>query len=296
MSKYTTEVRFICENSAGVIESEGYKSINEIVNKARQKIFDFDYPIFDENYRSVIECKILKHFYTREIGSESVGLWKLWLDTRLNEIMPYYNQLYSSELIKFNPMYDVDLTRDYHKTNEGSQNELGGYSENEERESGEEIKTTTNVNSSGNGSTSNTGSNSQTGGNKVNRWEYYSDTPQGGINGLESLTYLTEARHTTDDGSESKIDSTNNNNSNSQYTDTSNDVEEREGNRKENNKRNGNNNKNMTLSNTEGYLEHVIGKNGGSSYSKRLIEYRETFLNIDTMVINELNDLFFNLW
>lgn len=51
-----------------------------------------------------------------------------------------------------------------------------------------------------------------------------------------------------------------------------------------------------TLTNTEDYLETVQGKNGGASYSKLLMEYRETFLNIDMMVIDNLEDLFMQLW
>ena len=31
-------------------------------------------------------------------------------------------------------------------------------------------------------------------------------------------------------------------------------------------------------------------------YSEMLNEFRSTFLNVDMMVINELNDLFMNLW
>ena len=113
MSKYTTEVRFICEEACGLLESKGYNDIDSIITKAIPKIFSFNFPIFDENYRSVLELKILKHFYTREIGEETVGLWKLRFDTKLNEIMPYYNKLYSSELIEFNPLYSVSYRKEY---------------------------------------------------------------------------------------------------------------------------------------------------------------------------------------
>ena len=111
MSKYTTEVRYICEVNSGLNESVGYSKIEDVITGAIPKIFDFDFPIFDESYRIVLERKILKHFYTREICEETVGLWKLRLDTRLNEIMPYYNKLYESELIKFDPLYSDNLIR-----------------------------------------------------------------------------------------------------------------------------------------------------------------------------------------
>lgn len=55
-------------------------------------------------------------------------------------------------------------------------------------------------------------------------------------------------------------------------------------------------NKNNNLDSKENYVETVKGKNSGVSYSKLLLEYRETFLNIDNMVIDEFKDLFFNLW
>lgn len=104
MSKYTTEVRYICENYASLRESVGYNSVAEVLEKSWNKVFDFSFPIFDETYRKPLCKKILKHFYTREICEETVGLWKLRLDARMNEIMPYFNKLYDSELIAIEPL------------------------------------------------------------------------------------------------------------------------------------------------------------------------------------------------
>ena len=125
MSKFTTEVRFICESESGLVESKGFNSISEILYLSAPKIFNFDFPIFDESYRLPLETKILRHYYTREISEETVGLWKLRLQDRLCMIMPYYNQLYKSELIKFNPLYNYDLTSDYKKTKEGENTATG---------------------------------------------------------------------------------------------------------------------------------------------------------------------------
>ena len=47
---------------------------------------------------------------------------------------------------------------------------------------------------------------------------------------------------------------------------------------------------------TEDYLETIVGKQGTESFSSLLNEFRETFLNIDMMVIDEFKDLFFGLW
>lgn len=113
MSSYTTEVRFICESYAGLDKSVGFSSIDSVVEKAVPRVFDFTFPIFDENYRIPLEKKILKHFYTREICEESVGLWKLRLEETLDEIMPYYNQLYRTQIDNINPYYNIDLKTEH---------------------------------------------------------------------------------------------------------------------------------------------------------------------------------------
>lgn len=120
MAKYTTEVRNICENYANLKESKGYNSIQSILNNSWDKVFDFDFPIFDENYREPLCKKILKHFYTKEIGEETVGLWKLRLDDRMNEIMPYYNKLYESELISIEPLINYRVRNNGNNSKTGS--------------------------------------------------------------------------------------------------------------------------------------------------------------------------------
>ena len=288
MSTYTTEVRYICEEAAGLEHSEGYQSINEILDKAREKVFDFNYPIFDESYRNVLENKILKHYYTREIGLETVGLWKLKLDTKMNEIMPYYNQLYNSELIKFNPMYDVDLTTDYSKEHNGTDDTNKQFSEtgafNENGSFSEDGK--------GSSTSTDNGTSTLNENKKNDHWDMYSDTPQGGINGVRDEKYLTNARHVTDNttGSTSTNTINNTNNANNSYD------KDGENNKNGTNNKNGNSTVNEVIKNTEDYLHHVVGKTGGISYSKMLAEFRQTFLNIDMKIIDDLGELFMNVY
>lgn len=62
--------------------------------------FDFkmtEYPIFDENYREILNEKILHHYYMDEIGFETAPLFRFYLNTKLNEIMPFYNTLYVTQ-------------------------------------------------------------------------------------------------------------------------------------------------------------------------------------------------------
>jgi hypothetical protein len=253
MSKYTTEVRFICENSAGLSESKGADNVDSILDKCWNKVFNFDFPIFDENYRQVLCRKILKHYYTREIAHETVGRWKLALNAKLNEIMPYYNQLYKSELLEFNPFYDVDLTRS--REGSGTSNRT---SNNTETNSG----TSKNVSSSG--GTSNT--------DTLNR---FSDTPQNSMDtqGITDSVPLTTVTKVNED-----------NKTTNESTDTLTSNGSKTGNGTEN------------INNTDKYIETVKGKQGTENYSSLLKKFRETFLNIDMMIIEDCSDCFFTLW
>ena len=53
-----------------------------------------EYPIFDESYRAALNQKILDHYYMEEIGLETPDLFNHYLKVRMNEIMPYYNEMY----------------------------------------------------------------------------------------------------------------------------------------------------------------------------------------------------------
>lgn len=299
MSKYTTELRYICETLAGLSESVGYADIEEVIKNCLPKVFDFNFPIFDESYRSVLETKILRHYYTREIGLETVGLWKLKLSTKLNEIMPYYNKLYKSELIEFNPLYDVELTRERKiegkgtKDTENSENRSGSNNTETTQNNDSTVKETGGDKSTTNG-TANGTQNQNTNGNGTNM---YSDTPQGAITDLQAGRYLTNATidsaTNTFAGASSDTTTQTTENTNNSTVDSSGSVD---GTTESdfNSKMDGFSN--TTLSNTEDYLERVIGSNGGENFSKRLNDYRSTFINIDMMVINELEGLFFGLW
>lgn len=299
MSKYTIEVRYICETLAGLSESVGYADVEQVIKNCLPKVFDFNFPIFDESYRSVLETKILRHYYTREIGLETAGLWKLKLNTKLNEIMPYYNKLYKSELIKFNPLYDVDLTRERKIEGKGTKD-----TENSENRSGNNNTETTQNNDStvkesgsDNGTTTGTANSTQNQNTNGNGTNMYSDTPQGAITDLQAGRYLTNATidsaTNTFTGASSDTTTQTTENTNNSTVDSTGSVDsttESDFNSKIDGF------SNTTLSNTEDYLERVIGSNGGESFSKRLNDYRSTFINIDMMVINELEDLFFGLW
>lgn len=271
MSVYTTQVRFICETEAGLKKSVGYDDVETVIQNAIPKIFSFDWPIFDETYRNVLETKILKHYYTREIGLETYGLWKLKLDTKLNEIMPYYNQLYRSALLEFNPFYDVDLTRNHTGKKTGTEALKGNVDIN-----GQVI-----VDNHGNvNTTDNTTVNNTTTSENLDK---YSATPQGVLDNLKNDKYLTNARMITDANNSNGTTNGKTDTSTDSTTDTTTNTTTVT-------------NNNTTINNTEDYLETVKGKQGTQSYAGLLLEFRETFLNIDMMVIEDLSELFMNIW
>lgn len=94
--------------------------------------FDFgldveDYPIFDERHRGErvgnrwlfhkpemtgLNAKILDHYMLDEIGQETPDLFRLMLNRKMREIMPYYNQLYMTEFgkLKFDPFETMSVT------------------------------------------------------------------------------------------------------------------------------------------------------------------------------------------
>lgn len=59
------------------------------------------YPIFNEEYRAILNGKILDQYFNREIGTETVDNFRLNMRRKMDQIMPYYNKLYLSEKIPY---------------------------------------------------------------------------------------------------------------------------------------------------------------------------------------------------
>lgn len=322
MSVYTTEVRYICETEAGLIESTGYNDIDEVVEKSWSKIFK-DFPIFDETYRKGLCTKILNHYYTREIGAETVALWKFWLNQKMREIMPYYNKLYLSEQIKFDPLHEIDFTRtitenintNKNGTSNSDTTDIGTKTENADGSSN--LTGTNDVAGSRESSRSTadkvdstvTSTGTTTTDSSADNQSLHSDTPQGSIENIKTNGYLTDAEITN--SSENSTTTTDNSTTTAEtrsgtdaLTDTTNETQ----NKKETNTtknttevtENANGTSNNVYAeenkNAREYIEHITGKNSSTSYAAMIQEYRETLLNIDMQVILELGDLFMNIY
>lgn len=189
--------------------------------------FDFkmdSYPIFDENYRNTLNQNILYHYYENEIGFETASLFRFYLNQKLNEIMPYYNELYKvqKKLIDENLLLNnVNLTEKLIGSN------------------------TTETNSKSESSN--------------NGKSLFQDTPQGQISqtDIDNQTWATN------------------------LTLNKNEIADQS---------------NATGSGTNEYLKTIIGNNGGKFNIDVLNDIKNNLMNIDLMIINELNDLFMQIF
>lgn len=253
-----TTVKQLCENLTGKSSENGNDHI-EIIQDAVFKVFNFDFPMYDEGHRQELETKILKHYYFRQICSEDVGEWKLRLSEKLNLIMPYYMDLFYSKGFLTDILNDVDYSRTVKEdtTRNGMENSksnqtFSNTSHAEANESGASISK-----------------------NKSKDTNRISSTPQGSLSSIEDNTYLTSANIEDIDNV------TNNSNSANSASDTTSSSE----------------NENTTNSiNTDSgkrdMTEHVSGKMGTRSKAELVMEYRKTIVNIDNEIIARLADLF----
>ena len=315
MGKYTTEVRYICETYAGLDESVGYDSIDEVIDKSYLKVFNNDkipmYKNETEAHRAGLLKKILLHYYTREIGYETVGLWKLKLNQKMIEIMPYYNQLYESAELEFDPFKNVDVT----KTHEGEYNDDEKVDNQRDTENHRGVHTTQESDTREDVTLRH--SKTTTEGNDVrtndivangNSWVLFSDTPQGGIDGVDAAAsdlagngYLTNATRTITTPDEQSVTQTHGDivetyNAGGDRKDTTEGHAEVETQTVENTSGKITDDNTKNNKGTDEYENKDIGKIGTETYQEMLIKYRETFLNIDLMVIRELEKLFIGLW
>lgn len=258
MAKYTTQLRSVVES--------------------KYPIFDFEYPIFDESYRSVLEKKIIDHYYFREIGFETVGMFKHFLKARMNVIMPYYNDHYLALKVfkTYDPYVNKDITTTETRTNEqnidGTTGTIGNVKNtgtNKTVSSGDTDQTQTNDLTK---NTTNTGS------------EVFSDTPQGKLSGLDYATNLTDRDNTQtekDTGTVKNV--SNSNNTDTQTVDLAEDT-------------NATVTTDNTIMTTDEYIQTIKGFDGMKYTAEVYMDVKQTIVNLDKQIIGELNDLFMNIY
>lgn len=180
------------------------------------------YPIYNETYRDTLNQKILNHYYENEIGFETAELFKFYLNMRMNEIMPYYNELYKAQEKALENLFDnVNLKEKANRKNQS----------------------TTNTNSNSNGKNQ----------------SLFQDTPQGKIN----MSVLENEQYATN------------------FTINQNDL---------------NDSTNSTGNNNEDYTREISGNNGNKYRIDLLKDIKNNLNNIDLLIINDLNELFMQIF
>lgn len=118
MSKYTIELRDIIKYE-GRDEVESYFKNYCINNYLRPNEVE---TILSANIWSKdrLAAKIVDHYYMREIGYETIGLFKHYAKVYMQEIMERYLPLIYSNSINYDPLVNVDYTESFTRNIENS--------------------------------------------------------------------------------------------------------------------------------------------------------------------------------
>lgn len=93
--------------------------INSLLSDKDFNLFNFDYKFYTDNdeIKKEFEQKFIDTYRFNEIGFHTVAKFKHYLKTKLNNIMPYYSQLYETEIKAkdINFLLNKDLTETFEK-------------------------------------------------------------------------------------------------------------------------------------------------------------------------------------
>lgn len=192
MAVYTVEVKTICEQQYLTNQGSADPKIlvgvnyNDIIANTYGNVLPEDFPIWNTGSTSDIKKAILRHYWLREIGMETVGQWKYYLQTRLQEIMPWYVDLHG----RLDDAANVFLNQ----LDDSTDTFTHGHTI---QKSGTDTRTVDNtVNDTGSRDidTTDTGTVDNNGTNDTHAEELYSDTPQNGLENVIQGKYLTSAQ------------------------------------------------------------------------------------------------------
>lgn len=279
MSQYTTELRYLIQQQYDL----GLR----------------DYPLFDEGYRNVLNKKIMDEYFFREIGQETPERFKHHLNHTLNMIMPYYNQLYRSELLTIDPLYNFRESEELKRTTDTETDTASTRLMDQDQTAGSKINSTNTATGGATVSTLGTETTDEdtTNTKTENGLDVKSDTPGGllSIADLKTNTWASSADRregtTGDIGTADRTVSKDEDvTSSTNQTATATGTTSQTGNLNETESEN----RTGTVNTTDEYLKTKFGFTG--SQSRLLTEYRKTFLNIDQMIVRDLNVLFMGIY
>ena len=248
-------------------------------------LWDFEYPSYYEGEaKKAFERKVIDHYYFRQIGVETPARFKHNFATRMREIMPYYLQMYKScEIMDKieDPFGNIDITETFTETRSGSTTGTSTGS------SSGTVKTDTTGTDETTGTSSETGQQAIEASEHVSKLHKVSDTPQGEIQNLED--YMSGATSDTDSKTNSsEINDTKSSTTSGKLESASNSESE-----------SASETSGTSSSTSEGNVTHTLkrqGNHGVNTYAHDMIEFRQSFINVDMMIIRELSDLFLQIY
>lgn len=118
MSKYTTTIKDILESF--LIDNNYDKQATEIIELTKDKFFNFKFKWYNNTGEGLDDFKkdFLLTYYNRYIGFETLGLFKVHMQSKLNLIMLTYEKLYSEIIKGDTPTTNYEEHREVNKTNQ----------------------------------------------------------------------------------------------------------------------------------------------------------------------------------
>lgn len=231
-------------------------TIEEMVEKARELIFDFKYPFYTDEAQAKEDFEkmfILMHLRDNW-GFETAGEFKYWLQRKLTLVSDGYRQLYQTMKLEYNPLENHNLERTVDRSGKTKETNINSGVVNNESNTDNTV----------------TGNSHTTGDRTANNQNIHSDNPQVNFSGQDYASNMDRGQ--TKDETE-----TNTNDSTTGKTNF-------------NSKQNNNNTENSDseYSNNEKYTEHGYLGNVQDAIKKE----RELIVNINRMLCEEMNDLF----
>lgn len=262
---------------AGYTRPAEWSEVPQIISDNAKAFFGnmpFYVPKNDAAYETALQDfqeQFLYRFYDRELGGETIGIFKLWLYSKFRDIMPYYAQLYKTTLIEYNITDTVDLYIDIEGSEAG---EKSG-----DREETLDV-TRSELTENKNSSESNVKDNTSTSGDTQNN---FSDTPQNGLQSVIAGNYLTSATYEDrNESTESETASTGSSIGTTTKTNTGNDTRRYNDSEKD--------------SRQKKQQEHRHGKEAGVTYAQLIREARENIININVAIMDECETLFMQIF
>lgn len=227
------------------------------------------YPLYEQETdvptiipkRSELNQRLLNHYKYREIAFETPGRFLDELQITMNEIMPYYNEMYKTIEIMAgldNPFDNVDITETYQETSSGTATNEGSTGTTTQSHNTTQSEDSSETNAT-------IGNNSKS---------VHSATPQGVLNiaadDIDSVPYADDA--SWNKSSNSDVAETTGTSDATSDTTSSQDTES------------------TSQTTTSGTLEHTFKKKGNqgvNTYAHDMIEFRTSIIDVTNKIIND---------